>query len=220
MARRCRFTPERAQETGCFLAIEWSQLKRPIALTPARSLLKQLRASKAEEEDRRIGIGNLLDEIEERRFSPVEIFNDEKQRCWTSRGLEKAAGRKEDFLDRRIRASGSECRLEPQGDELRIRLACDEPANTWPAQTACELLHEFAQRPEGDALAVGEAAASHNSRRIAQAARELLREPAPTDAGVAMDRGQPARAGFDDIRERVSKPLKLCAPTHEWGVQA
>src|SRR5437879_2583576 len=57
-----------------------------LAPTPGRARVEQLRPRDAEQQDRSVAapVGDMLDEVEERRFGPVKIIEDEDERILTS----------------------------------------------------------------------------------------------------------------------------------------
>ena len=109
---------------------------RPFA-EPVRSLLEELRAGDADEEDRRFPgpLREVLDQVEERGLRPVNVLEEDDQRTAAGQRREESPRRPEDLLalDRGLRAAD---RLQ-EGLGERLRLCPSEsdwsgaPAVSW-----------------------------------------------------------------------------------------
>src|SRR5262245_60298397 len=123
----------------------------PLAATPRRPTLQQLRPRQAQQQDGRITreVGEVLDEIEQRLLGPVQVVEDADERLRLRLLLEQLAKAPGDLL----------------GARGKLRLAEQRPQ--WPRRVALqrpELLQNLNDRPVRDPLAVGEAAAAQHPR--------------------------------------------------------
>src|SRR5262249_1206864 len=73
-----------------------------LAASPGRTLLEQLGAGDAEQEDRRASreIGDVLDQVEQGRLRPVHVLEDEDERPVQRKPLEHATHPEEALLER------------------------------------------------------------------------------------------------------------------------
>ena len=83
---------------ACRAGASWrSACRRP----RSDALLEELRAREAEEEDRGVArkVGEVLDQVEQRRLGPVDVLEDEDERPVVGELLEQAADREEALLE-------------------------------------------------------------------------------------------------------------------------
>ena len=106
----------------------------------------------------------MLDQVEERRLTPVEVVEEDDERALRGGLLEELANRPRDLLRGRRRLGLA----EERGDRVR-RLERGRGR-------AAELLHDLDHRPVRDPLAVGETAALDDPR--VDAREELPRRAA------------------------------------------
>ena len=138
---------------------------------------------------RRIGasrdeVGDVLDEVEERRLGPLQVVEDDDQRPLRRARLEQPAER-----------------------ELRLRAATSpSDAISGSAPIASSDLDE---RPVRDALAVGEAAAAEDVGRVADASRKsATSRDLPTPAGPSSVNSRHVRSATRVLVRRASSRVR------------
>src|SRR5687768_17935059 len=122
----------------------------------------------------------MLEQVQQRRFGPVDVLDDAYQWPLPRLALKEAAHRPE-----RLLGPGRLAR-EPDraGDQLAnaraVRLLVDDPNEAVGEILGMVMLlgtddraHDLGDRPVGDALAIRQAAAVDDARRLAGARREL-----------------------------------------------
>ena len=150
-----------------------------------RPLVDQLRPRRTEKEDRSVAcpVGEMLEQVEQRRLGPVDVVDDENQRPLARTPLERLPDRPEDLL-RRL----------PTRARRRARLGA-------------RLAEDLDERPVGDAFAVREAAAETGLRRpssaaaISRASRDL-----PIPGGPSTVTSWQRRSGKARRRPRALRP--------------
>ncbi len=151
------------------------------ARRPLREALDELVPSRADEEERGVGRSgdDLLDEIEERRFGPMDVVEEDEKRAFRREALEELS-RPPDELRDGIRGRRQPHRgLEPRPDvvvrdelgQLRRR-DLDRVELADPRRRA----HCLGERPERDSVAVRQAAAPQNRHALARGGDELVHE--------------------------------------------
>ena len=165
--------------------------------------VEQLRPGHAEQQDRRVArqVGDVLDQVEERRLAPVDVVEDDDERA-ARRPRASSSLRKAQAISSRRAAAGVVA-------EQRARAARPRSARLAPR----ELLHDLDDRPVGDALAVGEAAAADDRARRAPprnscASRDLPTPAAPRTVNSWHERSltTPGRTRPRAARSSVSRP--------------
>ena len=154
--------------------LEQHRRRVQLAAAPGRAPLEQLRPGHAEEQDRCVAreVGDVLDQVEERRLAPVDVVEDDDERPLARSRLEQLAERPGDLLAGRRRTSRSPSRP-------RIAVAATaRPPSSRVGRDLRQLLDDLDDRPVGDALAVGQAAAAQRRARRRRAAEELGRRAA------------------------------------------
>jgi hypothetical protein len=176
-----------------------------------RAQLGELRACSGEDEGRPGRAGNqVLDHVEQRRFGPVQVLDDEEGRARGGEGAQESGPGEAELLADRLRRetvervvgqrdSGArrECERDPLGFAVRGR-AVDVLANEAEElvggdrariveRDARRVPEDLAQRPVGDAIAVRPTASAVDGDvvRRTRPREELLRQPRLPDAGVA-----------------------------------
>ena len=200
----------------------------PLRRAPARVPFGELRPREREDEQRVVPrpVEQVVDEVQQRRVRPLEIFEDEHRRALLREPLEEEApGRKEVvtvggaalFEPEQLR----EPRLDPGallgvGEVLLERFPELAGRRLWmfllgdPGPHA----HHLGERPVRDAVAVGETAAAMPvdvAHQPVDVALELRREPRLADPGDADDRDEPSPAllarGVEEIFDQPQLPL-------------
>ncbi len=133
-----------------------------------RARVEQLRAGQRDEEQGYVAheAGEMVDEVEQRRFRPVQVVPDENERLTPRDCFEEPSCRPEDVLWW-CGAPGA----EPIGDERRVGLVLEVD------REVAGRVDDLCERPEGDPLAVGRAAAGEDGRARAELVGELRGEP-------------------------------------------
>jgi hypothetical protein len=92
---------------------QWLQNDRVVAHAPPRALLEQMWSRNAEDEHRRLGDpgAEILDQVEQRRLGPVDVFENDDERTLPGQSLEETPDRPEDLAGGRT-ALGSSGQLE------------------------------------------------------------------------------------------------------------
>ena len=189
---------ERAEENGREVAA---------AAAPGGARAGQRGTRRADEEERAAGsVGDLLEQVEERRVGPVDVVDHDDERLALGEHREQRApgavqldterGRLEpgELLvarvetDRERERSGRVRQIGEKlgGERLDPR---DADVGRVVVRDAGEALQDLGERPVGDAVAVGEAAPDEDPRAL-EPREQLAHEPALADAGVAVDRDE------------------------------
>ena len=188
---------------------------------PARTCVEQLWPGQAEDEHRRAHpVGDVLDQIEQRRLGPVDVLEEEDERLDVGDALHHLARGPRDLL----RAPLALERLHQAGCEPEH--VCDCLLGTALAELlerffqrvvvgdAGRGFHHLPERPVGDTLAVRQGASDEDARPL-HAVEELTREPALADARLAVDGEQVRAAVAEAALERVLEQLELVVPPDE-----
>ncbi len=156
--------------------------------------VEKLRPAEAEDEERRAPapVRNVLDQVEQRGLSPVDVLPEDDQRPVRRVRLEQLARGVGDLVDGAFQ------------EALEIRVS--EPAEN------------LDERPVGDPLAVGKAAADDDAR--VGGADELLRQSCLADARRAEQREEVARALRRRDRVRLAEQAQLTLSPDERQVEA
>jgi hypothetical protein len=139
---------------------------------PARPRVEQVRPCEAEQQHRRVvrPAGEVLQQVEQRRLRPVDVFDEHDERTLPRELLEQPAHRPEGLTSgRRVRADRTE---HARRDELCVVGVAEALAHALLAPEHADHLHE---RPEGDAFPVCEAAAGQDLGLVAERGAELRR---------------------------------------------
>ncbi len=163
------------------------RLERDRLPGPGGSCVAEVRSREAEEEHRRISrpVGDVLDQIEQRRLRPVDVFEDEGQRMLARPLLQPLSHRPRDVL----RPPGRE-RIRPR--VFRVRMPID-----------------LRERPVGDALAVRETPPDEHVCLSSERRGDLASKPRLADSRRSERRHEAARA----IREGAGERFTARAPT-------
>ena len=118
------------------------------AASPRRALVEELRASETDEAERRVArpVGQVLDQVEERRLGPVDVLDDERQRPLAARAARVTCRRSRKTSSGRL------------GRRARPRVLLGIGGG-----------EDLAQRPVADPLAVGKTPSRENDRVVAAA---------------------------------------------------
>ena len=167
-----------------------------------RPLLEQLLAGETDDEDRPLAlVREVLDELEERRLRPVDVVEDEDERCLARPCLAELAEEPRDL-------GGGRRRLGIERGEHGVALLA-----------LGRLGEDLAQRPVRDALAVGETAAPERCHAL-RPSRELGSEPRLPHSRRRDDERDPSRAAVDRALERPSQRCELSLPADERRIEA
>ena len=199
---------------------------RDASSTPPRPRIEQLGPGEAQDENGRAHpVRDVLDEIEQRLFGPVDVLEEKDERLNLGDSLHHLARRPGDLL----RASLPLERLhQPGGETEDVRNRLFGAALAELLERLLERvvvgdpgrrLHHLAEGPVRDALAVWKRAADEDARPL-DAVEELSREAALPDAGLAVDREQVRATVAKAPVERVLEELELGLATDERGARA
>ena len=188
-------------------------LEHERSLRPRRAPVEQLGPRNADCEDRTAGpLRELLDEVEQRRRSPVDVLEHEQQRAFVGERLEEAADGPRALAGGR-RTLGEPGQLEHAlPDQFGILGRRKDGRQI-------EALDHVAKRQVRRALAVGDAAAGQHGRPPLHERDQLVGEARLADAGLA-DHGH-------DLRRRLAfrfleggqQPPKLILAADELRLQ-
>ena len=188
---------------------------RPSGLRPPqRPLLVELRAGRANEEDRGLQrLGDPLDQVEERGLPPVNVFEEDDEWFLLGERLEELARAPEKLLDRELllgEADGGGDALQriAGAGETGCKLASGDVRRIVLADTRY-LANHLGQRPECDAASVGQTTAACSPRAVLDVLRELLGEAGLAEPGCREDGDEPARALRDRLLELAGEACEL-----------
>ena len=191
---------------------------------PLRPDVEELGAREAEQEHRRAAepVGEVLEQVEERRLAPLDVVEHGHERALRAEVLEQLADPPEGLLDGGAPGVDAEERHEPLGDERGVAVGAEELGDLAPRQLGPVALadpggvHEGRRdRPERDALAVREAAPLDDGRLVAEPGRELVAEARLARTGRAEHGDDLARPLGRDAREGVLEPAELALAADE-----
>ena len=190
---------ELLDEVGALLLGERLDLdrRRPHpASSPARPCVEQLGPRQTDDEQRRPhAVGEVLDEIEQGRLRPVDVFEQEDERLDVGDPFHHLAGSPRDLLGLRspLSASMSPAARPSTSDDGLLRAALAELLESFlervVVRDARRRFDHLAERPVGDALAVRKRTPHENARAL-ESRRRTWDQPALPDAGLAIDREQ------------------------------
>ena len=184
-----------------------------------REVLGQVRARRADDQDRRAALvlEQVLDEPQERRLGPVQVVEEDQHGPLPRQRLEQAADGPGDLLRAREHVVEADRAGEPGDDEVRLRHARQQREQLLACRIAGvavldprERLQHDREREVGDPLAVGDAAALEHGGALADDCGELVGEPRLPGAGVAEQGDRPARALTrpPPRRPRAARPVR------------
>ena len=195
---------------------------------PPGVLVEQLGTPHAREQDRCVPreVGDVFDEIEERRLSPLQVVDREDQRPIDGEGLHQRPERPEHLIRRRLAARDAD-RLpdefrHPARVPIRPRERCELAAGDLRRVRLLQIrdLDEgLGQGVERDALPIREAAAAHDRCAFAELLQERGHEPGLADAAHAEDREELTRLVAHRPVEGPSKEGELTLPPHHRRIE-
>ena len=186
---------------------------------PGRAQVEELGAREADEEDGRVPrpVGDVLDEVEERRLAPVDVVEDDHDRPPAREDLEQVPHGPEALLGRADLASEADEPRHELGDDRGVVVALepggDEGANALgvvPGEPG-GLEDDLAHRPERDPLPVGEAAPLEDGRPVADLGEDLGHEARLAHPRGPEDGEEVAGALPHSASERVGEEHPLAA---------
>ena len=184
--------------------LERERRRIELASTPIGSHLEKLGAGEAEEEDRRVPrpIGDMVDEIEERRLGPMEILEDDDQWTLARERLEQLPHRPEGLLRRPSCRGPTDRGVDPRGDRVGLAVVAEERDERQGRIVCCEVLDDLAERPERDALAVRKASSGDDPGASCEHRAQLRRESRLPNPRRSEDREEVIRLVLDRPVER------------------
>ena len=182
----------------------------------------ELGASDAEEQDGRAGdpLGEVFDEIEERRFAPLDVVEDDDERTPRGEMLEELSDRPEGLLNRGTGGfvqQSAEPRLHEGPVAVGRKQLCQLRPRVGRSVGVLDpggLPEHPDDRPERDAFAVRQAAAADDSGGLTDSGEELADESRLADPRWTEDRDQLAHVLLH-AAERLGEQLQLPAPADE-----
>ena len=188
-----RATEEVVDEEGCILArerLEHDRRRVQPAPAPTGPHLEQLGPRDAEDQHRGLArpIREVLDQVEERRFRPVDVVEHEDDRALASEMLEQLADRPERVL-RGAELSPAEQAGDLARDPIPIGCAGEDRVELGPRRRRWvalgdprSLMHHVREWEEGDPFAVREASSAEEGRLASRPRLELVDEARLPDA--------------------------------------
>jgi hypothetical protein len=179
------------------LDAEWPEEERrrvELPTSPSGLGVEKLGPSHAEEEDRRAAreVGDVLDQLEERSLSPLDVVEDDDLRPLRGTLFEETAER--------------ELCLGGRAAEHRVRVDADRE-------------EELDERPVRDPLAVVNAATVQDVRLVTRVLEEVSHQPRLPYASRAEQRDQSAGAVSDCVLVLTTKPLPFALAADEHALE-
>ena len=216
---------ERVDELLALHSVERLELDRrraQPAAAPTGTDVEQLGARESQDQERRVAdpLREVLDQVEQRLFCPVDVLEGEHERRVAAEPIDPFARCPGDLLlaplalDRLEHARG---KAEQIGDLLalaRLTELLDRDLQRVVVRDPRGGLDHLGERPVGDALAVRQRAAGEH-RRALERLDELPREPALADARIAVDREQVRALVLDRAVIGVLEQLQLLVAADE-----
>jgi hypothetical protein len=229
-------------ELGRLLTREWSGRERErvcLAAAPARTAREQLRAGRADDEQRHAGgpVDEVVDAVEQPVVRPVEVFEHEDERALVGDALEEPSPGRERLVLARGASPGvvvdsgkwAEVRERPVDVVRRDRLCDDVLELPFGLFLGVRLedpgvgLDHLAERPEADALTIRKRAALapvDELRVMLDRLEELVDEAALPDPGLADERHELGGADAPRALERVQQRVELALTADKWRPHA
>ena len=157
-----------------------------LAGEPAPARLHQLGSRQEEQHDRYAAnpVGEVLEQVEERRRRPLDVVEDHEERPSLGERLEELPNRPKRLVDARGCRGKPEEAAEPVADERRVGRTLEEKvqlssglARRIGIADARGTLQQLRDRPEGDPLPVRQAAPADDGRALADRRDQLAGEP-------------------------------------------
>ena len=188
----------------------------------SRAAVRRAPARRADEQETCLGaLDHVLDELEERRFGPVDVLEEHDERSHRCEPLEELASPPVELLhrerllrepDRRrdARDTSSSSSRAPASVRVLRRVALGDPRG---------LADGLGERPERDAVAVREAAAAQDHGLPLDRPDELVDQPRLADAGLADDGHEP-RPVSARLGKGVAQDCELAVAADHGRVEA
>ncbi len=159
------------QQHSRLLAVERRQPDR--CTGPGRPDLGQVAPREAADEDGGVAApaGEVLDEVEEGRFSPLHVVEHEQNRTLPRQRLEQSPHRPVELLAARMRLGAADGLEDPVANSVGVVLALEHGVEVEPA-------HDLDERPVGDPLAVRQTAPLQDLRVARRPTRRARRRDA------------------------------------------
>ncbi len=187
---------------------------------PRGALLEQLGTGEADEQQGDAGgeRRDVLEQLEERRLGPVDVFHDDHEWPAPRDRFEELADRPPGLLrgDAAGCEAGSSCDL--RRDELGLLVRSTAARGRGQRRLrgrSGEPPRYLCHRPVGDPLPVGKAAADGRRRHVAKIGAERPDEPGLADTRGPDDGDEPRRRGRSDLVEGLAQQSQLGLTTDE-----
>ena len=153
---------------------------------PCGAFIQQFGPRRTEEDDGvgRGEVGDVLEQIQQRRLRPVHILEDGDERSSSGERLEQPANRPVGLFRRRGRPGEAEELRQPLGDQRGLRRSLQQPLDPGadlvgavPVVDPGDLGEDLDDWPVRDALAVGEAAAMDHLDVLGRDGHEFVDQP-------------------------------------------
>ena len=157
-----------------------------LAPTPIGTEIEQVGPGEADQQDRYVSrpVGEMLDQVEERGLTPMDVVEDNDDRFRAGERLEQRLYGSESFFGAQRDLGKADHFRDTLSDELRVLLVSEGADELRPGRRGgigvvepYQLLDRFHHRPEGDALAVGEAAPARDGGSAHDVVEEFVDEP-------------------------------------------
>ena len=211
--------PEQCGELACLGRRQRPEVEEPMSRLrcPPRSAFEQLRARRAEEQDREAARGrrHVLEQVEQGWLGPVQILELGDQRPLPGEGLEEAPHGPRRLLRSGRPLGGPDRPQHPPRDQVGPLVFAEELEKRRARVAVGEASDDVGQRPVGDAVSVGDATAQDSRRLVADALEQLAHEPGLADPRRAHHRADPARGRLADRCEQSPQLAQLGVAAHE-----
>ena len=197
-----------------------------LAAAPVRARVEELRASGAHEHDRGVArpVDDVIHDVEERRFGPVDVLPDRDQWPFGGEDLEEPPDRPRRFLGAPDALADAQDLAEAMGDRCGMLVTGDHAIQSGgDVVGGVEHLHaecrtdRLGHRPVRDPLAVREASAGHDPRALARRGEELLDQARLALARSAEHGEQETAPILRGAGERAREVLELALPADHPG---
>src|SRR2546426_8279073 len=121
-------------------------------------------------------VGEMLDQVEQRRLGPMNVLEDDYQRALSCEPLEEASYRPAEIPPVTVSLRQPSDLGYAIGDHLGMRIAGQQPGDLRAGLLPCRLPDDLRQRPERDSVTVREAAPDEAVGVPADDTPELVRK--------------------------------------------
>jgi hypothetical protein len=199
--------------------LEEKELRRRSQLCPRRARFEQLGPRACEQQNRFAGAetGDVLEEVEEGRLGPVQIFEHDDERALMRERLQQPSHRPVRLVHRPQSFRGADGTGDEVGDEIAGLVFTEQLRDNRPRLFLRHLLHDLDQWPVGDALAVGQTPSDQHARLLADGPDSFAQQARLADPGLAEHGHELAAPLSDRALKTRRKGRELLLTTDERG---